>query len=291
MHAILSLTFTLAYIPQASSNGRAKLKRRNPTQHSQTPEPEIESALAKHRKLFEDTDPDRHFSSQYQGGNKDAGKSLAQMVEEADQERLKALEVAVSQSRKRKVQEVIGEEFEIQEEGTMVQEGTSLSGSRNRSASIAPPTKKRMASRNQPAILELVAEEQEGDFDDHMPQTETSQRLTMAQKEPDRDDNFLIALASIKKGKRKEDQFDRDFNSLRIAKPSAESRALDEMDIDQVVWDSLPKDMDLKGDFLVCIGSIVPRPSGEARRHKEGKPEWVGRPDFKKFKKVSYVWL
>lgn len=51
--------------------------------------------------------------------------------------------------------------------------------------------------------------------------------------EPDTDTHFLTALTSMKKGKKNEDSFDREFNNLRISKPDIER------EVTEQEWDLL----------------------------------------------------
>jgi hypothetical protein len=240
--------------------------------------------LDKHRKIFEETDPDRRPgpSGQHQE-MKDAGQSLVDLVEQADQERLRALETNISNSRKRKVREITEEptgEISIVQADT----GNAPSRASSRARSMAPPSKKRVVSHADPGALETVHEEPESTPNGIAPKPKASQKAKRSMTQPDQDENFLKALASMKKGKKKEDQFDRDFNSLKIVKPVVDR--IDELDVDLETWDNLPKDMDIRGDFFICVETVVPRQDAQALKRKEGNQEWVGRPDFKKFKKV-----
>ncbi|KAF9518667.1 hypothetical protein BS47DRAFT_225433 [Hydnum rufescens UP504] len=99
---------------------------------------------------------------------------------------------------------------------------------------------------------------------------------------------FLQALASMKKGKRKEDEFDREFNNLRITLPKSGPGADLEKEKDRKeemqAFDALEKDMNLRGNFMVVIESddILRKDGGR----KESTPVVEnGKPNFKKFKK------
>ncbi|TFY51930.1 hypothetical protein EVJ58_g10303, partial [Rhodofomes roseus] len=91
---------------------------------------------------------------------------------------------------------------------------------------------------------------------------------------------------STKKGKRTEDTFDREFNNLRISKPELEKAQ--ERDA-WAVLDDFGDDRDLRGNFMVIVEMQVPdKPRRLALvRGDEGRTDWAGRPDFKKFKKKS----
>ena len=79
--------------------------------------------------------------------------------------------------------------------------------------------------------------------------------------EPDRDDDFLQALASKKKGKKAEDDFDREFNQLKISKASA-AEANNETEVRQILTE-------LDWSINVFIGA-------RAREAGGGEEERVG---------------
>ena len=105
---------------------------------------------------------------------------------------------------------------------------------------------------------------------------------------PDKDEAFLKALASTKRGKKHEDEFDREFNNLRISKPDADR----EQQIAE--WDVLADfgdDTHVRGNFMVIVEMDVPEHRANSRdaSHEPERAEWRGKPDFKAFKKVSWV--
>jgi hypothetical protein len=104
--------------------------------------------------------------------------------------------------------------------------------------------------------------------------------------QPDVDNQFLKALASMKKGKKNEDTFDREFNNLRISKPELER------DDHEKEWNLLKDfgdESNIRGNFMVVVEMEVYRKDGNQARLRRGtgRPEWEGKPDFKKFRKVS----
>ena len=121
-----------------------------------------------------------------------------------------------------------------------------------------------------------------------IPQLEPQKRGAVASG-VDTAPEFLQALASKKKGKRKEDAFDREFNNLRITAPrhgmapdlERERARAEEME----VWDELSKDMNITGNFMVIIETddILRKDGG--RRESAPLPD-TGVPNFKRFKKV-----
>ncbi|CDO68939.1 hypothetical protein BN946_scf185000.g82 [Trametes cinnabarina] len=109
--------------------------------------------------------------------------------------------------------------------------------------------------------------------------------------EPDKDAAFLKAVASTKRGKKTEDTFDREFNNLRISKPDLEREKESE---EWAVLDDFGDDEGLRGNFMVVVEMPVYKESaggdGPGRDHLrrgEGRIEWQGRPDFKKFKRKN----
>jgi hypothetical protein len=124
----------------------------------------------------------------------------------------------------------------------------------------------------------------------------------------DTDENFLRAVNSTKRGKKMEDDFDREFNLLRITKPKPKSKNnIDGHDDDADLpvanttvaaaapWDEIDDfgDVGIRGNFMVLVEMDVERsaePILFARTSNDGAhPEWIGRPNFKKFKSVSIL--
>jgi hypothetical protein len=102
---------------------------------------------------------------------------------------------------------------------------------------------------------------------------------------PDTDDNFLKAIASMKKGKKTEDTFDREFNNLRISKPDLRK---DDREKEWAVLADFGDESNVRGNFMVVVEMTMHK-DGAAPVHARrgaGRPEWDGKPDFKKFRKV-----
>jgi hypothetical protein len=98
---------------------------------------------------------------------------------------------------------------------------------------------------------------------------------------PDTDAAFLKALASTKRGKKAEDQFDRQFNQLKISKPG-----LDKEEEEWAVLEDFGDDRNVRGNFMVVVEMEVFRKEG-GRPGGEVSVDWGQRPNFKKFKKVG----
>lgn len=114
---------------------------------------------------------------------------------------------------------------------------------------------------------------------------------------PDMDDAFLRAVASTKRGKRIEDDFDREFNGLRISKPKAVGQDLQRRE--EAEWKGFidfGDDTGLRGNFMVVLEMDVYKKKnnghssrGAAGSQEKGLPDgWKDQPNFKKFKKVHY---
>ncbi|KAG2121622.1 hypothetical protein DEU56DRAFT_760630 [Suillus clintonianus] len=100
----------------------------------------------------------------------------------------------------------------------------------------------------------------------------------------DKDEAFLTAVASTKRGKKTEDEFDREFNKLRISKPDLQREEQVQMWTDMGDFD-LPN---IRGNFMVVMDLDVFRNSNsrrEAVTNDTRDAAFGNRPNFKKFKK------
>ena len=105
--------------------------------------------------------------------------------------------------------------------------------------------------------------------------------------QPDTDEAFLKAVASTKRGKKHEDDFDREFNELRISKPEVQRADPEEQ---WKVLDEFEDDKDVRGNFMVVVEMDLVRDRREGASVLTGgggRRDWKGRPNFKKFKKVG----
>lgn len=105
---------------------------------------------------------------------------------------------------------------------------------------------------------------------------------------PDTDDAFLKAIASTKRGKKNEDDFDREFNKLKLTKPELDRHDPGE---EWGVLADFGDDSGLRGNFMVIV-EVDPyrRESSAGLKEKSINCELDQRPNFKKFKKVSRFW-
>lgn len=104
--------------------------------------------------------------------------------------------------------------------------------------------------------------------------------------EPDKDEAFLKAVATKKRGKNVDDTFDREFNNLRISKPEVE---VDNQRKEWSVLEEFGDDGDLRGNFMVIVEIDVKTGGERTMRGGESRLDWEGKPDFKKFKKVRTI--
>ena len=105
--------------------------------------------------------------------------------------------------------------------------------------------------------------------------------------EPDMDNHFLTALASMKRGKKNEDSFDREFNNLRISRPDVEREAKEQ---EWDLLDGLDDEHGVRGNFMLVVELDVYKKGGSAGKGtlRTGRIDWEGKPDFKKFRKVCF---
>ena len=120
------------------------------------------------------------------------------------------------------------------------------------------------------------------------PQPEKQQPPIKSQKrgaligKPDTDSAFLKAIASTKRGKRVEDNFDREFNQLKISKPDI---LREEPEQQWAVLANFGDEVEVRGNFMVIVEMEVPQVN--KRPYSIHQAEWLNTPNFKKFKKVG----
>ncbi|KAI6001982.1 hypothetical protein EDD15DRAFT_1570200 [Pisolithus albus] len=98
----------------------------------------------------------------------------------------------------------------------------------------------------------------------------------------DTDQAFLTAVASRKRGKKGEDDFDREFNKLRISKPDIHGG----QEEDWAVLGDFDNDVrNIRGNFMVVMEVDIYR-DGRPRETAPARRDYDGKPNFKKFKKT-----
>ena len=134
-----------------------------------------------------------------------------------------------------------------------------------------------------------------------------SSKASSSDQKLDTDENFLKAVNSTKRGKKLEDDFDREFNLLRIVKPNKKVVGVGAAtgtttaafggapDVVVAPWDAIDDfgDVGIRGNFMVVVEMNIERgsarPSQSAHTNGTTRPEWAGRPNFKKFKAVRII--
>lgn len=100
----------------------------------------------------------------------------------------------------------------------------------------------------------------------------------------DTDTAFLTALASRKGKKTAEDEFDREFNKLRLSKPDIHRE--EEEQAWEILGDFDTEARTLRGNFMVVIELEVFRRNSDREATSGATRTYDSRPNFKKFKKV-----
>ncbi|EIN04858.1 hypothetical protein PUNSTDRAFT_138057 [Punctularia strigosozonata HHB-11173 SS5] len=267
-------------------------------------EPEEEPPLKRFKALFEesarpdavDEDPDAMFASIAQqtqsytqpesrmtdyGTRSGAVSSLAAVPEEEEESQMTD-RFSVPRAGKRKAPEQNGEDVDM--DGPPAKRRTvdqPQPPAFQHASAVVNPTSKPPSSRKP---LSTFSSRSAAD----VPAAGTSKpssKTAAATSKPDQDPAFLKALATKKKGKKNEDQFDREFNNLRIAVPDA---AEEEREEDWNVLADFGDDSGMRGNFMVVVEMEPFRPQASSATRRVGtRPEWEGRPDFKKFKKKT----
>ncbi|KAL5522140.1 hypothetical protein ACEPAF_1997 [Sanghuangporus sanghuang] len=275
---------------QATTTGRSsRLKKRARADKDYNPilaslEEEIAAAttpaaaqppLKRFKALFDETDPDRVASQMTNGGS--GGILDSQMFSQASGENGDQQNDANEPSHPPLV--AIPEE----EEGSQSLPVDSTANRENAEMdidSVAPQTQPHV--RPPPKANGPTSQVQTQAFDSTQVHKRTGSRVGAAPGQHDTDAAFLQALASTKKGKRREDDFDREFNNLRISKPEQESDAQAD---DWKVLADFGDDSNIRGNFMVIVEMEVPEKRTESSREASVAPS--KGPDFKKFRKKT----
>ncbi|KAJ3514248.1 hypothetical protein NLJ89_g2480 [Agrocybe chaxingu] len=150
-------------------------------------------------------------------------------------------------------------------------------------ASSGPPMSKRRAVENVNAVENVARGASKP--------PSTVGTVTLAGKEgygaapgkPDTDAAFLKAIASTKRGKKGEDDFDREFNKLKISKPQLDKPA--EPEEEWAVLAEFGDDSNLRGNFMVVVEMDVYKKNPRDKENQVSNQAWNRKPNFKKFKK------
>ncbi|KAJ3922145.1 hypothetical protein F5877DRAFT_34405, partial [Lentinula edodes] len=158
-----------------------------------------------------------------------------------------------------------------------VEEALAPTASKSRSSSAAPPSKKR-------AIEKVNAVEPSSQ------KPSSTAKIVKASGalpgKPDTDPVFLKAVTSTKRGKKAEDDFDREFNKLKISKPELD-RSKENPEDQWAILDDFGNDRNIRGNFMVIVEMDVYKDRFPDKRAAANNPEWRGQPNFKKFNRVG----
>lgn len=85
----------------------------------------------------------------------------------------------------------------------------------------------------------------------------------------------------------REDSVDPEFPQLNASSSLLELRKQDAKREEDKFWDDFDKDVDLRGNFMVIQLVDLYRKDNQNFSGSDVRPSWVGKPNFKQFKKVS----
>ncbi|KAJ7189850.1 proline-rich protein, partial [Mycena pura] len=277
-------------------------------------EPAEEPPLKKFKALFESIDPrnsgaqtdsgaldeDDSMSTpdagsqtqtQTQHGNKRPGRtdnmpSSLRVVEEEEEESQAPIGAGPNELGKRKERSFDGDDVEMADVENAL---NSASGS---NVGMGPAAKKRAVPAN--AVEHAAkgpptgAQPAKAQAPTKLGKKGATASTGAATGKPDTDSVFLKAIASTKRGKKAEDDFDRDFNNLKITKTGLRA---DEVD-NRPAWELLEDfgdETNLRGNFMVIqdLDVFKVATGGPRKRAVGSDPRWDGKPDFKKFKKQN----
>ncbi|KAI0043037.1 hypothetical protein FA95DRAFT_1524689 [Auriscalpium vulgare] len=113
--------------------------------------------------------------------------------------------------------------------------------------------------------------------------TDAAKKTGAKPGEPDKDEQFLKACTARGK-KKKADELDKEFNALRISKPELQEASRED-------WVAVLHDFgntDVRGNFMQIVEiDIDTNVEPVSRVRTGGRQEWIGKPDYKKFKKQT----
>ncbi|KAI5984547.1 hypothetical protein EDC04DRAFT_2914273 [Pisolithus marmoratus] len=276
-------------IPPAHFANRPKLKRRAATPTTETvsvvdailseKETEREPPLKKFKALFDASDPDKmsadapnDLDATKHGGNSTGGSQDTGTVTQSA-----SLGVRGITPHMRVLDAVVEEEEESIHARQLL----------SQSLLTAPvPNQLAVAQRTQPPTgqtsgeLVVTSDVDKGRVDTSQDQTPSKPKKSTGHL--DTDQAFLTAVASKKRGKKGEDDFDREFNKLRISKPDIHR----EQEEDWAVLGDFDDDVrNIRGNFMVVVEMDI---CGNARSREitAVRRDYEGKPNFKKFKKT-----
>ncbi|KAJ7585098.1 hypothetical protein C8J56DRAFT_1166276 [Mycena floridula] len=246
--------------PTPTAPRTGKLKRRAGTAVSNDFESQLLSTLdeesnplKKFKALYDEIDPDNVSQTQAettQSGSGSGGtRSLIPVREEEEEE---SQNVSHGQKRKSRTEDI---------EMAGVEEALAPSPD-----SMGPPAAKKRATEEQRNAVQRAATV--------APLPNVNPPASPKKPEP---------------GKKTEDEFDREFNKLKISKPDLRTE-----DEDWAMLDDFGQEKNLRGNFMMLVEFDVYKDLENRRKGKENHenhvhPEWDGVPNYKKFRKTINV--
>ncbi|KAF7346518.1 putative proline-rich protein [Mycena sanguinolenta] len=245
---------------------------------------------------FDDDDPMSIASGSQTQQTQDGGKKstrsaiapLRAVAEEEEEESQMPVDAAPADAGKKRKERSFDED-DVEMAGVE----DALNGS-NSTSGTGPAAKKRAvpgnavehAAATQPAAVAKAATTSASKVSATTKSTGKKDAAGAATGKPDTDDAFLKAIASTKRGKKNEDDFDRDFNRLKISKTNLRAEEVDH----RPEWELLETfgdETNLRGNFMVIQDIEVFKIDNHSEKRAVGNdPRWEGKPDFKKFKKI-----
>jgi hypothetical protein len=145
---------------------------------------------------------------------------------------------------------------------------------------VPVPSKSKKPKSSQPALRPKVSS--------------SSQTVRSTQGEVTRDEAFLQAITKASKSKKAIDELDKEFNQLRIPKPGGaggtkvvKSNEWEAGHPDYTVLNDF--DDEMRGNFIQIVRKDLFRKDGGRKEAMAGdEQDQSGKPNFKKFKKVSH---
>lgn len=274
---------------------------------------EAEPPLKKYKSLFDETDPDKiaqsgmeeykNMFSQLPSVDEEesglAGHGAAKptplaALREEEEETTQSQMRAKPQALKRKSRDDEDEDVEMEDAEDARQPKRraldkdkapeTTSDKSSDATTKKPASKSAQKPMSKAATKSQLAKSQAAKSQDH-----TNKGTGAAPGQPDTDEAFLRAVASTKRGKKLEDEFDREFNNLKISKPDLEMEAERE---EWALLEQFGDDSNMRGNFMVIIEMDVYKKEQtplDPMRVTGTRMDWEGRPNFKKFKHVCIL--
>ncbi|KAF7299630.1 CDC73-C domain-containing protein [Mycena chlorophos] len=211
-----------------------------------------------------------------------------------EEEESQSQAVTAAASRKRKERSFDGDDVEMADvEAALATQGSMPAAKKRAGAGVVAPVQRVPSAVTQPTTT--TAQKAAGPSGTTVKLGKNAADAATAGAapgKPDQDTAFLKAVASTKRGKRAEDDFDRDFNNLKI--PKAELQADEEEN--RPAWELL-EDFDdgaVTGNFMVIEELEVFKSrngdaaeTGNSRRGAPADARWEGKINFKKFRRSN----